>query len=77
MAGNSVAEAAAQLRADLQLLDASTKEAASLLDLAAWQVRAGMQLPVVRQPTRCRTHSPSLLSSVHCSWASWPAWRPP
>lgn len=34
----SVAEAAAQLRADLQLLDASTKEAAALLDLASWQL---------------------------------------
>ena len=33
-----VGEAAAQLRADLAMLDASTKEAASLLDLAAWQL---------------------------------------
>lgn len=33
-----VAEAAAALRADLQLLDASAKEAAALLDTAAWQL---------------------------------------
>ncbi|EFN57392.1 hypothetical protein CHLNCDRAFT_50911 [Chlorella variabilis] len=36
--GTSVAEAAVALRADLALLDASTKEAASLLDLASWQL---------------------------------------
>lgn len=34
----SPAEAAAQLRADLALLEASTREAAQLLDLAAWQL---------------------------------------
>ncbi|KAL4444856.1 hypothetical protein ABPG77_003906 [Micractinium sp. CCAP 211/92] len=34
----SPAEAAAQLRADLALLEASTREAAQLLDLAAWRL---------------------------------------
>lgn len=34
----AASEAAAALRADLELLDASTREAASLLDLAAWQL---------------------------------------
>ncbi len=34
----AVAEAAAQLRTELHLLDASTREAASLLDLASWQL---------------------------------------
>lgn len=34
----SLSEAAAQLKADLDLLDASAKEAAALLDRAAWSL---------------------------------------
>ncbi len=45
----SLSEAAVQLRVDLELLEASAKEAAALLDRASWslgqldrQVRTGM-----------------------------------
>ena len=34
----SLAEAAAQLKADLEMLDAGAKEAAALLDRAAWSM---------------------------------------